>query len=828
MADSQPLLIFPTPELVERPKGRGGDSKPPAPVSGLGRADRISKKFAEAISYIQDTPGDPHRVLVIETVGKSVDFHKAVQKIDGLEWLAEIDVDDVFLDDLYEQNSDDYKSAKKEGGRLYLSSSNQQTLQDLQGLWGKWDRNQQLPYGFGAWKYLFTYIADLRFWNEKDRLDSTGILEIWKDEIDIKRGSSSSKFDFDIELHFIKDEGDADTRVATIINHIKSLSGEINKQCRVSEIAFHALKVTLPVSAIEHVLDSHQAGANYPEWIKFSGIKYCRPIGQQLRTDIEPENNPLEMSPHPPDDSLPVIALLDGVPMLNHRFLADYIKFDDPDDFSNRYQPSEQRHGTCMASLICHDDLSDSDRVSISRKIYARPIMFPTDIGSGRMEKIPSMDFPENLIERSVVRIFDGEGDEGPVCPTVKVINLSVGNLDYQFVREMSTWAKLLDWLSWKYKVLFVVSAGNYYGEVDISEEGVEPHKQFIQSIENNQIERKLLSPAESINSLTVGAMHSDFSPNGQVGLSNPYENYDLPAEYSRNGPGYKQQIKPDILVSGGKMLYQKNADTFTRQPRGNTGQRVAYVGMLTTDITNTTNTSGTSNAAALATHAAAHLFEVLEGLREENAGLLTDQYDALILKSLLVHGASWGDMRNQYEILKNKQNSRGIKRVVAKHLGYGKANFNRVMSCTDTRVTILGFGELSQSERHRFNLNIPVAVTGLHIRMVVTLAWFTPINPFRYGMRQTKLFFDVQGLSKTNRQEADGHQVKNGTVQHEIFNINQFENDHIDIFVQCEADAIDNLEEAIPYAISFTLEAEEETGIDLYTMIKQSIQISV
>ena len=825
MADSKPLLIFPIPELVERPKGRGGGSKLPAPVSGLGRAARISKKFTDAINYIQDRPGDTHHVLVIETVGKPEGFHKVVQKMVGREWLAEIDVDDVFLDDLYEQDSDDYKSAQKEGGRLYLSSSNQQALHDLQGLWRKWDRKEKLPHGFGAWGNLFEYIADLRFWDEKDRLDSTGILDIWKDEVDIKRDFPSSECDFDIELYFVRDKEDADARVVTITDYINSLGGNVNNQCRIGEIAFHALKVALPVSAIEDVLDSRKADDNYPEWIKFSGIKYCRPVGQQLRTDIEPENSPLEMEPPPPDDFPPVIALLDGVPMLNHRFLADYINFDDPDDFANRYQPSEQKHGTCMASLICHNDLSNSDRASISRKIYVRPIMFPADIGSGRMEKIPSIDFAENIIERSVVRIFDGEGDEDPVCPTVKVINLSLGNLDYQFIREMSPWAKLLDWLSWKYKVLFVVSAGNFDEDIYIKEEDVELHIKFIQSIESNQIERKLLSPAESINSLTVGAMHSDFSPNGQIGLINPYENHSLPAEYSRNGPGYKQQIKPDILVSGGKMLYQKNVDTFVRQLRIDIGQRTAYVGTLTTDINNTTNRSGTSNAAALATHAAAHLFEVLEELREENARL-TEQYDALILKSLLVHGASWGDMRDQYEVLKNTQNSRRFKRVVAKHLGYGKANFERVMSCTETRVTILGFGELSQSARHQFKLNIPDAAAGLHLRMVVTLAWFTPINPFRYGIRQAKLFFDVQGLSKTNRQEADWQQVRKGTVQHEIFNINQFENDHIDIFVQCEADAIENFDETIPYAISFTIEAEEETDIDLYTMIEQSIRI--
>ncbi|WP_423905974.1 S8 family peptidase [Candidatus Spongiihabitans sp.] len=826
MVASRPLLIFPSPEPVTRPKGHGGGSEPPSPVSSSERAERISKQFEHIISYIQDAPDDPYHVLVIETVGKTADFHKAVQQINGLEWLAEIDVDDVSLDDLYEEDSDDFKAARKAGGRLYLSSSNQQALNNLESLWQQWKDNKTLDRGFGSWKYLFKYITVLRFWDEKDRLDYTGILDKWKDEVNIKDGTGS-ECAFEIELQFLRNEEGAARNVDKMVDHIESLEGRVNNRCRIVEIAFHSMKVTVPISAVKHVLKSHENHSNYPDWIRFSGIKYCRPISQQLQTDAELEDNLLEQALTPPTASPPVIALLDGTPLLNHRFLADYIVFDDPDDFASNYNAAEQKHGTCMASLICHNDLSDPDRVSVGRKIYVRPIMFPVDNGQGRIEQIPSVDFAEDLIERAVIRIFDEHEEANAACPTVRVINLSIGNLDQQFIREMSPWAKLLDWLSWKYKVLFIVSAGNFDGEVDTREEDGQLSQKFVQSMERTQIERKLLSPAESINSLTVGAMHLDFSSSEKNRLVNPYKDQHLPAEYSRNGPGYRQQIKPEILVSGGEMLYEQAADKFVPQLRNDIGQRAAYVGVLPEDITNTTHRIGTSNSAALATHAAAHLFEILEELRGETAEL-TENYDALLLKSLLVHGASWGEMNDQYEVLKNSQNSHRFKRVIAKHLGYGEVNFARVMSCTETRVTILGFGELNQSERHRFNLNIPDAVTGLHIRMVVTLAWFTPINPFRYGIRQAKLFFDVPDFSNTNRQEADWQQVKNGSVQHEIFNINQFTGNQIEIFVQCEADATENLVETIPYAISFTLEAEEETGIDLYEMIEQSIHISV
>lgn len=829
MEFTRPLLIFPTPELVDRPGGHGGGEKPPEPDHSLGRAARISKQFESIISYIQDLPGDPSQVLVIETIGKTADFHKAVQKIDGLEWLAEIDMDEVYLGDSYESDSEDFKTADKQGGRLYLSSSNQKALKSLLGLWDEWKEKKELPQGYGSWRYLFTFMTELRRWSEKDRLENTGILETWKQDIEVKQGTSSN-CTFEVELHF-RTNGEIATNIENQLEiHVNSLEGQIDKQCRIEEIGFHALKVILPVLAIEDVFNAYQSGdhVSYPEWIKFDGIKYCRPVGQQLQTDIEPEDKTLELAVDVPSDSPPVVALFDGVPLLNHQLLKNYLVFDDPDGFAKNYEPREQKHGTGISSLICHNDLLNTERNSIPRKIYVRPVMYP-DNSPDRREKVPNLEFSEDLIERAVTRIFDGDEVEDPVCPTIRVINLSIGNLNQQFIREMSPWAKLLDWLSWKYQVLFIVSTGNYYDEI-LVEESLDlfpvPEEQFIRSIETNQVKRKLLSPAESINSLTVGSIHFDHSGNGQSNLLDPYENQRLPAEYSRNGPGYRSQIKPEILVPGGRMLYEEiERNRYTQRLRNDIGQKMAYVGVLPENISNTTHNAGTSNAAALASHAAVHLFEILENLRRENQTLPED-YDALLLKVLLVHGASWGGMQGHYQILRNSQNSRRFRLVTAKHLGYGEADFERVMSCTEKRVTLLGFGKLNETERHRFYLHIPDSFEGLHIKLTSTLAWFTPINPFRYGIRQAKLFFQLPEFSTNNRQEADWQQVQNGTVQHEIFEIAQFEGDRIEIFVECAADAIEKLEQSIPYAISFTIEALAETGIDLYSAIEQSIAI--
>ena len=727
---------------------------------------------------------------MIETVGKFQDFHKAVSKIDGLEWMAEFDIDDINLDDVYESESDAHKKAKKKGGRWYLSSSNVQALQDLLTRYKHWRETKEIEYGLGTWKNFFIYITDLRFWNEKDRLENTGIIDKWKEEIEVK-GGTRSEFNFEVVLHYQRNEDDANSAEKKLIKYIEEQKGKVGKTYRNNHIAFHAFKVTLPIFAVESAFNAYQQSSNYPEWIQLHSIKYCRPIGQQLREDVEPQSTE-DFTVKPPEKPVaikPVVALLDGVPFAKHTLIKDFIMLDDPDGFTDQYEPDQHKHGTRMASLICHNDLSAQKKKSIRRRIYVRPIMHP-DNKPQPTEQIPQIAFPEDLIEQAVVRMIDGEVGSEPECPTVKIINLSIGNIDQQFVREMSPWAKLLDWLSWKYKVLFIVSAGNYKSEEIIISNANNVAAEFIKLIQTGQFKRKLLSPAESMNSLTVGAIQYDHSRNNVDGLKNPYQNKRLPSEYSRNGSGFRSQIKPEILVSGGKLLYQVKGNQWIPQyNRKEIGQKVASVGPNAEDIAYATHTFGTSNSAAITTHAVTHLYEVII-LLEQDGKQIPEEYHTLVLKSLLIHGASWGGMEQSYQILHNSQNNRKIKQVYSNHLGYGEADFERVMSCTEKRITLIGFGTISQRERHRFQLALPAVFSSIHIRLTATLAWFTPINPFRYGYRQAKLFFEIPNYSSNNREEADWQQVRKGTVQHEIFDLTRFNGNQVELFVQCGADA--------------------------------------
>ncbi len=52
------------------------------------------------------------------------------------------------------------------------------------------------------------------------------------------------------------------------------------------------------------------------------------------------------------------IALLDGLPCSNHDALAGRLVVEDPDGLGDEYPLSSRNHGTAIASLIIHGDLS--------------------------------------------------------------------------------------------------------------------------------------------------------------------------------------------------------------------------------------------------------------------------------------------------------------------------------------------------------------------------------------------------------------------------------------------------------------------------------------
>lgn len=852
-----PILLFPKPSSADRAKRSRGGRRPIRPGFREQRK-RLTPDFQRLQDAIENRRMgiqesslgvEPEMVLVLEVVGTVERFFRAVKKIEGLEWLAEHELNDIQPGDGFQ----DARSPDKNlNGRLFLMMSDQRALNELQNLFNSWKSDPEATFrrGLSRFKEVFENLRKIRPWDIEDRLTDTGLLMDWEQ----RKMFGQTTVPFEAELWYRSNLSQRRHAAAQIRHLIEDLGGEIITECDIQNIAYHAILGQIKITHVEELLN-HPEDRPTLRLFLCDDIMFFRPVGQ-CAVPVKDETDETASTQLPISDhrivGTPVVALLDGMPLTRHKHLDGRLVIDDPDGYEDTYQAKERGHGTAMASLICHGDLN-SRVAPLQKPIYVRPIMKPRRIYNGRFveEAIPDDVLVVDLIHRAIIRMFREEEDEPPVSPGIRVVNLSIGDTVRQFVREMSGWARLLDWLSYKYNILFVVSAGNQNKPISLRTEATElrslpleeRQKLVVSSVVEDTRNRRLLSPAETLNGVTVGALHVDETGPGSDHLIDPVA-VGMPSVISSHGPGHRRAIKPDIHLPGGKQLFSEKpvsqdgriciSPHFSGQ---NTGQRVATPGSAGA-LDATQHMVGTSNSAALATRQAYLFYELLETLRTQPGVEIPIEFDAVLMKSLLVHGAEWGGMYDSYKnILEQSHNSRTSKDHVARFLGYGKPDFERVATGTEKRVTVLGFEKLLDGKAMEFTLPLPpdIANLGTKMRMVVTLAWFSPINSRHQKYRVAHLWFDKpQGKIECKRLCADFHAVQRGTLQHEIFegkseNSIQ-EGDEMIIKVNCRKDASDILE-PIRFGLTVTLEVAENLPfypVSIYEEVRERLSMRV
>jgi hypothetical protein len=513
-------------------------------------------------------------------------------------------------------------------------------------------------------------------------------------------------------------------------------------------------------------------------------------------------------------------------------------------------------HGTSMASLIVHGEL-EAGEPPLPRRIYCRPIMKPQTSARDSKEHIPDGVLPVDLIHRAVRRLFEGDGATEAQAPEVRIINLSVGDPSRLFFHGLSPWARLLDWLSYQYGVLFIVSAGNHAVALDLeipkgaawsSADAGTREAAILRALRVNACHRRILSPAESINALTVGAAHADACPQGPrvTYHCDPFPTRSLASPVSANGLGFLRALKPEILMPGGRQIYEEALGTGVPNMRlaplqnyGPPGQKTAVPGSVPGELDKTLWFRGTSNATALATRLGARLFEMIESLRAmANGPAPSVRYDAVLLKALLVHGAAWGQAGDQLRgIFKHEVGGHKIKEFIGRSLGYGLVDADRVLGCTERRATLFGFGTLTNGEAHAFALPLPSDLSGTRglRRLTITLAWLTPIAPHQQRYRKAQLWFttdarDLIGVAR-GPNGYDDDLVKRGTVQHEVFEGEKAraftDGDSLRIQVNCREDAA-GLDEEIDYGLVVSFEVGEEVPVGVYEQVRQRLRTAV
>ena len=611
-------------------------------------------------------------------------------------------------------------------------------------------------------------------------------------------------------------------------------------------IQYHALLVELPPTQVDEVL---REGPESVELLATEDILFLAPAtGMTIVADAaEPAGFRID-SPLPTGD--PRVALLDGMPLENHDVLAGRLTVHDPEQRGANYTPSQCGHGTAMASLIIHGDLS-APEAPLSTPLYVEPILEPHEFFA-RTETTPAGVLFVDVLHSAIQRLLGGDN---PAAPSVKIINLSIGDPARTFTRRMSPLARLLDYLTVTHNVLFSVSAGNHPprrldqpgphlsapAEVIDDPERLDAHLR--RELRDQSRQRGLLAPAETINNLTAGATSDDSS---EVELPDhimePVRRGAV-APYSPSGFGFRRSPKPDIHVSGGRLAVTRPviAEGQTTALLESAAIEARGPGLLVAAPTTTPGGSGalysagTSNSAALTTHYGAKVLDTLIQLRsdEQDWEYPDSRFHPVLVKTLLIHASSWPQEANGWATDLGADAAQR-RRALTQHLGFGVLDPDRLATATTRRVTVIGAGELKNNKRRSFRFPLPPSLSSYvgWRRLTVTLAWFSPIAPRTQQYRIAHLeFSSPRDQLRVRPTEVDHNANGNGTVLHEVLEGSRAAgytaDDVLAIDVDCRV-RVGKLIDPVPFGVAATLEVGQDVHIDIHQEIQDRLRTQV
>lgn len=781
---------------------------------------------------------DPELVAVFDLAGSVDNFLRACQSVKGLEFLADLQEDQVDADeDFYFQDQDEV-SDDVVPQSLYMVMSNAEAVAELVRLFELWQQDQTVTFarGLNPLKQVFELLRGIRRWGPEDRVRETGLLKDWEDSVSAVGNTGSARVE--VELWFRAEVDRRTAAEATVTRLILATGGQVVRTSVISDIQFHGVLADIPYNQVRTVLEE---GPQAIELLIAESVMFVTPF----RPMALPASHPTAFGLSELSTELPVgpprVALLDGMPFVSHVALRGRLIIDDPDGRAGAYGTGQQSHGTAMAGLITHGDLTTPGPAA-QTPVYVRPILQPHPWVAD-VERVVPDELLVDLIHRSFLRIFEGDGSQPAAAPSVRVVNLSIGDPARTFIRRLSPLAKLLDWLAHKHNVIIVVSAGNHDADPSVPAAALDSPVQLHEAAARSQLaalrRRRLLSPAEAVNVLTAGAQHAD-----GMGASVPDTVLDAyerngPAGYSANGFGFRRSVKPDVLLPGGRQL-------FMRPPPGSSvlhtarveatgpGIRVAAPG-LAGQTDGTVFTCGSSNAAALATRTIDQIYDVLItlGAANDEFDFPDAQYHPVLAKALLVHAARWGDigatLRAQLGLSAQRR-----RRDLTQMLGYGPVDFDRVTRAERVRPVVLGAGSITKDKRQTFRFPLPAGLSASADwrRLTVTLAWISQVNTRSQKHRMARLAVEVpRSHLAVDPIEADHQAVLKGTVQHQVLEgqaiVGVVAGTAMEISVDCRVDA-GTLSVPVRYGLVASLEVAPAVQIDLHAQVQQGIREQV
>ena len=715
-------------------------------------------------------------------------------------------------------------------------------LRELLRLWYIWRSEGALPHGHTPWRDIFASLRDVRPWGPADRITDETI-EFWRENLGAE---PSEPLRIEAELWFYEGA----ERQAAVYRRMKEAvadaGGSIIDHAIIEDIRYEAALIDLPGSEIERLVAREEIHLAICD-----DIMFLRP---QSSLDVPERDDETEsgaaLAAESPDDRPPIAALLDGIPVQNHQLLDGRLDMDDPDNFEAMSVLPGREHGTAMASLILHGDRNLGEP-PISRRLHLRPVMYAPGNGN---DEAPRRDrLLVDVIYHAIRRMKEGDSEGGATAPEVFLVNLSLGDPRRPFSGPMGPWAKLLDHLAEHYGILFLVSAGNVKSRLPVSAfsdwtsfENAAPEEReraVLQALADNRAYQTLLSPAEALNVVTVGAWHDDALDGSRGAMAvDPYPDGDLPNVSSAQGLGHRRVIKPDVHLPGGReqVSFRASSKTLTVVPGGRHGLKAAAPSAEGARDRESL-TAGTSAATALATRAAHRIFDALMDTDGGSLhGDLDPRYYAVVIKAMLIHRAKWGSRADVLDRLygpRGKGQHSARRDNIARLLGYGLPDIEEAVSCTPHRATLLGYGTISAREANVHRIPLPPSLERVTEprKVTVTVAWLSPVNPRHQTYRRAKLEagavtnLEVAAGVKRSSGQPPHTTMSRGTVFHARYEgekaVSFVDDGHVLLRIFCREQA-GALDQRIRYGVAVTIEAGE--GIRVYDEIRARLGVPV
>jgi Subtilase family len=790
----------------------------------------------------------PERALVFELRGP-VDNFEAVAVELGFEFLVGENRRGLDSEEAAEVRGEDQSDSGDErpsGPNLYLTMPSEAGLKKLLARWKKFTNKEPAPPGLSRLWTIFGYLTDLRTWSAKDRIDPA-MLAFVQRMLDER---ADEPVTLEIDLWFRVTARERDKALATLRQVLAANNGRELDLVTIEAIRYQGILISVPANIAQQLVQGQGGLAHLDE------IMTIRPQSD-FDLDGEVENGRQGEIPDAPQPTRPAIAaILDGFPVDAHEALAGRIDVVEVDARAIDAPVDRRAHGTAMASLVTRGDLHAAAQ-ALDRRVAVVPVL--TVGPNGRERAIPGK-LPIGVIYRALQTIV-GEGRPVPeALKSVVIINHSLCDTYAPFVRRPSPWAALLDHFSYKHRLIFVVSAGNINTPFELSEfedvdelRAAEPGDRqlaILLAVEASKGTRGLLSPAEAMNAITVGAIHAEeAAPPAGGNAIDPYPDSRLamPNLASALGLGINRCIKPDVIANGGRFA----AGCSNLQEGGVSvgAKRVATMGQLvaspsrTGDLTEKTRLAGTSNAAALTTRACINIASSVEELfAAEGVDWLTLPTRASILRALVAHGCSWGVTGEVLEEIyppAGQYQWSARRDTISRFLGYGRVDPDRVMSGAANRITLLAEDSVRHQRLNEYKIPIPPSMLGNRdLRtVVITLAYMAPVKPELADYRGVALKVVSDGGSREfwkngvdRVRQPNSRSTDRGTLCHFVLQgetLKKVANTKGEIFIGVQAMArhvsFNNLD--VPYALAITLEVAQSASSKLYAQVQEAVQ---